>query len=133
MHYGAGSKNSVAAGALCDTSARRTTSRKAKKASTSCRNPVPVKVEAEEQEVRVVAELSKDPDMEKETIENVVIDLPMLERLMLIKSLTVCATDCGETFEDARAQAKEEIDRIVKKGDIVSLSRIKVQERHAFR
>jgi hypothetical protein len=43
---------------------------------------------------------------------------------MPIKYLTVYTTDCGETLEDARAQAKQEIDLIVNKGDVVSLSRI---------
>jgi hypothetical protein len=55
------------------------------------------------------------------------IDLAMDERLMLVKYLTAYATDCGETLEDARAQAKQEIDRIVNKGDVVSLSRIKAR------
>ena len=53
------------------------------------------------------------------------IELAMDERLMLVKYLTVLATDAGETLEDARAQAKQEIDRIVNKGDVMSLSRIK--------
>jgi hypothetical protein len=55
------------------------------------------------------------------------IDLAMDERLMLVKYLTAYATDCGETLEDARAQAKQEINRIVNKGDVVSLSRIKAR------
>ena len=37
----------------------------------------------------------------------------MDERLMPVEYLTVYATDCGETLEDARAQAKQENDRIV--------------------
>jgi hypothetical protein len=55
------------------------------------------------------------------------IELAMDERLMLVKYLTVLATDTGETLEDARAQAKQEIDRIVNKGDVLSLSRIKTE------
>ena len=35
---------------------------------------------------------------------------------MPVEFLTVYATDCGETPEDARGQAKQEIDRIVNKG-----------------
>ena len=41
------------------------------------------------------------------------IDLAMDERLMLVKILTVLATDNGDTLEDARVKAKQEIDRIV--------------------
>ena len=52
------------------------------------------------------------------------IELAMDERLMLVKYLTVLATDTGETLEDARAQVRQEIDRIVNKGDDLSLSRI---------
>ena len=37
----------------------------------------------------------------------------MDERLMPVEYLTVYATDCGETLEDARAEAKQENDRIV--------------------
>jgi len=55
------------------------------------------------------------------------IDLAMDERCLIVKYLTAYATDCGETLEDARAQAKQEIDRIVNKGDVVSLSRIKAR------
>jgi hypothetical protein len=35
--------------------------------------------------------------------------------------------DFGETLEDTRGQAKQEIDRIVIKGDTVSLCRIKAR------
>ncbi len=45
---------------------------------------------------------------------------------MPVEYLTVYATDCGETLEDARAQAKQEIDRI-NKGDAVSLPRIQAR------
>jgi hypothetical protein len=57
------------------------------------------------------------------------IDLDMDERLMSVGCLTVSATDCGETFivEDARAQPKQENDRIVNEGEVVSLSRIKAR------
>ena len=46
---------------------------------------------------------------------------------MTVGYLTVYATDCGEILEDARAQAKQDIDRIVNKEDDVSLSWIKAR------
>ena len=46
---------------------------------------------------------------------------------MLVKYLTVLATETGETLEDARVQARQEIDRIVKKGDDLSLSGMKAE------
>jgi hypothetical protein len=55
------------------------------------------------------------------------IDLVMEERLMPVGCLTVSATDYGETLEDERTQPKQENDRIVNKGNVVSLSRIKVR------
>ena len=55
------------------------------------------------------------------------IELAMGERLMLVKYLTVLATETGETLEDARVQARQEIDRIVKKGDDLSLSGMKAE------
>ena len=54
------------------------------------------------------------------------IDLVMDERIMPVGCLTVSANDCGETLEDERTQPKQEIDRIVNKDNVVSLSRIKV-------
>ena len=54
------------------------------------------------------------------------IDLVMDERIMPVGCLTVSAIDCGETLEDERTQPKQEIDRIVNKDNVVSLSRIKV-------
>jgi hypothetical protein len=60
----------------------------------------------------------------------------MDERLMPVGYLMVCATDWrdprrregeGETLEGARAQPKQEIDRIVNKGNGVSLSQIKAR------
>ena len=68
------------------------------------------------------------PEQQQKTMDDInKIDLAMDERLMLVKYLTAYATDCGETLEDARAQAKQEIDRIVNKGDVISLSRIKAR------
>ena len=55
------------------------------------------------------------------------IELAMGERLMLVKYLTVLATETGETLEDARVQARQEIDRIVKKGDDLSLAQMKAE------
>ena len=55
------------------------------------------------------------------------IELAMGERLMLVKYLTMLATDTGETLEDARVQARQEIDRIVRMGDVVSLSGMKAE------
>ena len=39
----------------------------------------------------------------------------MDEGLMPVEYLTAYATDCGETLEDARAQAKQGIDRTANK------------------
>ena len=49
------------------------------------------------------------------------IDVEMDGRLMAVEYLSVYATDCGETLEDTRAQAKQEIDRIVNKGVVLFL------------
>jgi hypothetical protein len=46
------------------------------------------------------------------------IALDVDEGLMPVEYPTVHAPDCGGALEDARTQAKQEIDRIVNQGDI---------------
>ena len=53
--------------------------------------------------------------------------LAMDERLLLVKFLIGLSTDCGESIEDARAQAKQEIARLVTSNDITALSRLKAR------
>lgn len=54
-------------------------------------------------------------------------DLALDERLQLIAFLIKLSTDCGESLEVARAQAKDEIDRLVAKGDVLTLLRLKAR------
>jgi hypothetical protein len=49
------------------------------------------------------------------------------ERLAVQRLLIQLSTDCGESLEDARAEAKQEVERLLKQNDVASWKRLMTQ------